>query len=98
MGSATLNTSQQVGGSIGTALLNTLAAGAATAYLAGRTATPANLQAAALHSYTTAFAYSALIFVVAAVVAGLVLPKGNMRALSAPPPDATRAEPAPIPG
>ena len=25
----------------------------------------------------------------AAVVAGLVLPKGNMRALSAPPPDAT---------
>src|SRR2546429_9355431 len=74
VGSATLNTSQQVGGSIGTALLNTLAAGAATAYLAGRTATPANLQAAALHSYTTAFAYSALIFVVAAVVAGDLLP------------------------
>jgi hypothetical protein len=98
VGSATLNTSQQVGGSIGTALLNTLAAGAATAYLAGRTATPANVEAAALHSYTTAFAYSALIFVVAAAVAGLVLPKGNMRALSAPPPDATPAEPAPIPG
>jgi len=55
VGSATLNTSQQVGGSIGTALLNTLAAGAVTAYLVGRTATPANLQAAALHSYTTAF-------------------------------------------
>ena len=36
VGSATLNTSQQVGGSIGTALLNTLAAGAATAYLVGR--------------------------------------------------------------
>src|ERR1035441_138408 len=33
VGSATLNTTQQVGGSIGTALLNTLAAGAATAYL-----------------------------------------------------------------
>jgi hypothetical protein len=42
--------------------------------------------------------YSALIFVVAAVAAGLVLPKGNMRALSAPLPDATPAEPAPIPG
>ena len=55
----------------------------------GRAITPANLQAAALHSYTTAFVYSALIFVVAAVVAGLVLPKGNLRALSGPAPDGT---------
>ncbi len=69
VGSATLNTSQQVGGSIGTALLNTLAAGAVTAYLVGRAITPANLQAAALHSYTTAFLCSSLIFVVAAVIA-----------------------------
>ena len=36
VGSATLNTAQQVGGSIGTALLNTVAAGAATSYLVGR--------------------------------------------------------------
>jgi hypothetical protein len=86
VGSATLNTAQQVGGSVGTALLNTLAAGAATAYLVGRATTPATLQAAALHSYTTAFLWSALIFVVAAVVAGLVLPIGNMRALSGPAP------------
>ena len=98
VGSATLNTAQQVGGSIGTALLNTLAAGAVTAYLAGRVITPANLQAAALHSYTTAFVYSALIFVVAAVTAGLVLPRGNMRTLSGPAPAGTTAEPAPIPG
>ena len=77
VGSATLNTSQQVGGSIGTALLNTLAAGAATAYLVGRATTPANLQAAALHSYTTAFLYSALIFVVAAAVAGTGAPQGQ---------------------
>jgi hypothetical protein len=42
--------------------------------------------------------YSALIFVVAAVVAGLVLPIGNMRALSGPAPDSTAAERAPIPG
>jgi sugar phosphate permease len=89
VGSATLNTSQQVGGSIGTALLNTLAASAATAYLVGRAITPANLQAAAVHSYTTAFLYSSLIFVVAAVIAGLVLPRGNMRALSRPAPDRT---------
>ncbi len=58
VGSATLNTSQQVGGSIGTALLNTLAAGAATAYLVGKVPTPDNLASAALHSYTTAFLWS----------------------------------------
>jgi hypothetical protein len=81
VGSATLNTAQQVGGSIGTALLNTLAAGAATAYLVGRTATPENLRAAALHSYTTAFGWSAAIFVFGAVVAGLVLKRGNLQEL-----------------
>jgi sugar phosphate permease len=98
VGSATLNTAQQVGGSIGTALLNTLAAGAATAYLAGRAITPVNLQTAALHSYTTAFVCSSLIFVVAAVTAGLVLPRGNLRALSGPAFDGATAEPASIPG
>jgi EmrB/QacA subfamily drug resistance transporter len=82
VGSATLNTAQQVGGSIGTALLNTLAAGAATSYLVGRTLTPANLQSAALHSYTTAFLWSASIFVAGAVVAGLVLQRGGLTALA----------------
>jgi sugar phosphate permease len=82
VGSATLNTAQQVGGSIGTALLNTLAAGAATSYLVGRALTPANLQSAALHSYTTAFLWSASIFVAGAVVAGLVLQRGGLTALA----------------
>jgi hypothetical protein len=67
-----------VGGSIGTALLNTLAAGAATAYLVGRALSPANLREAALHSYTTAFLWSSLIFVMGAVIAGLVLKRGNL--------------------
>jgi EmrB/QacA subfamily drug resistance transporter len=82
VGSATLNTAQQVGGSIGTALLNTLAASAATSYLVGRAPTPANVQAALLHSYTTAFLWSASIFVAGAVVAGLVLKRGGLRALT----------------
>ena len=84
VGSATLNTSQQVGGSIGTALLNTLAAGAATAYLVGRMPTPLNLRAAALHSYTTAFLWSSGFFVVGAILAGLVFAKGNLRQLAGP--------------
>ena len=83
VGSATLNTAQQVGGSIGTALLNTLAASAATSYLVGRALTPANLRAALLHSYTTAFLWSSLIFVIGAVVAGLVLQRGNLKKLAA---------------
>jgi EmrB/QacA subfamily drug resistance transporter len=85
VGSAALNTSQQVGGSIGTALLNTLAAGAVTAYLVGKAATPANLKAAALHSYTTAFLWSSLVFVVGAVVAALVLRWGNLGVLARAP-------------
>jgi EmrB/QacA subfamily drug resistance transporter len=82
VGSATLNTAQQIGGSIGTSLLNTLAAGAATSYLVGRTVTPATIQAALLHSYTTAFLWSSLIFVAGAVVAGLVLQRGGLTSLA----------------
>jgi EmrB/QacA subfamily drug resistance transporter len=82
VGSATLNTAQQVGGSIGTSLLNTVAAGAATSYLVGRALTPANFQAALLHSYTTAFLWSSLIFVAGAVIAGLVLERGGLAGLA----------------
>jgi EmrB/QacA subfamily drug resistance transporter len=86
VGSAALNTAQQVGGSIGTSLLNTLAAGAASSYLVGRALTPSNLQAALVHSYTTAFLWSSLIFVAGAVIAGLVLQPGNLAALASEPP------------
>ena len=82
VGSAALNTTQQVGGSIGTSLLNTLAAGAAATYLVGRVADPATLKAAALHSYTTAFLYSSGIFVAGAVIAGLVLRRGTLQQLA----------------
>jgi hypothetical protein len=85
VGSATLNTAQQVGGSIGTSLLNTLAASAATSYLVGRAMTPANLQAALLHSYTTAFLWSSLIFVAGAIVAGLILQPGGLTSLASEP-------------
>lgn len=66
--SAMVSTSQQVGGAIGTALLNTLAATAATGYLldhSGRT--PDVLAQAALHSYSTAYTASAVIFLLGAV-------------------------------
>jgi EmrB/QacA subfamily drug resistance transporter len=100
VGSATLNTAQQVGGSIGTSLLNTVAAGAATSYLVGRAVTRANFQAALLHSYTTAFLWSALIFVAGAVVAGWVLRRGGLSELTSgsPAPEVHRdvAKQAPV--
>jgi hypothetical protein len=83
VGSATLNTAQQVGGSVGTALLNTLAADAAVSFLAGKAVTPALIQEAVLRSYTTAFLWSASIFVAAAIVAALVLKNGRLSELSA---------------
>lgn len=61
--SAMVSTSQQVGGAIGTALLNTLAATAATTFVAAHSpATEAVLADAALHSYATAYTASAVIF------------------------------------
>jgi len=74
--SASVNTSQQVGGSIGTALLNTLAASAATSYLVGRAPTPLTLELASVHSYTSAFGYSAIIFLGGALLTALLLPSG----------------------
>jgi EmrB/QacA subfamily drug resistance transporter len=75
--SATVNTSQQVGGSIGTALLNTLATSAATAYLVGKQATSANQAQAQLHSYSTAYWWSAGFFLFGMVVCGLIYPAGK---------------------
>jgi EmrB/QacA subfamily drug resistance transporter len=77
--SAMVNTMQQVGGSIGTALLNTLAASAATSYLAGRKATPAALAQAQLHSYSTAYWWSAGLFAVGALLALLLYRPGRAK-------------------
>ncbi|WP_252437089.1 MFS transporter [Pseudonocardia humida] len=71
--SALVNTAQQVGGSIGTAVLNTLAATAATAYLASHVpATDAVLAQAAVHSYATAYWWGAGFFAVGGVLAALL--------------------------
>ncbi|MFE5294227.1 MFS transporter [Isoptericola sp. NPDC056618] len=68
--SAMVSTSQQVGGAIGTAVLNTLAATAATSWAAGHLpATPAVVAQAAVHSYDVAFTWSAGIFLVGALLA-----------------------------
>ena len=89
--SALVNTSQQVGGSIGTALLNTLAATAAANYLADHVPPSATVAAeAAVHSYSVAYRWDAGIFAFGAVLAALLFKR---RAKTQQP--ATDAAPAP---
>ena len=69
---AMVNTSQQVGGSIGTALLNTLVASAATSYLTAHApVTPAIAAAAAVQSYTTAYWWCVAFFGFGAILAAV---------------------------
>jgi EmrB/QacA subfamily drug resistance transporter len=75
--SAAVNTMQQVGGSIGTALLNTLAATAATSYLTSHKPGKAALAQAQLHSYSTAYWWSAALFAVGTVLAVLMFRSGR---------------------
>jgi len=80
--SAMVNTSQQVGGSVGTSLLNTLGASAATSYaLAHRSAVTSltSLQAqATVHGYHVVFTWAAVIMAAGAVIAGLLLRRGSI--------------------
>lgn len=80
--SAMVNTMQQVGGSIGTALLSTLAASAVTSQIAevGGQPTPGILAAAAVHGYTTAFWWAAGIFAVGGLVCGALLTRRSIEA------------------
>ena len=70
--SAMVNTSQQVGGSIGTALLSTLAVSATTDYIVSN----GPGAQAAVEGYVTAFWWAAAIFAVGAVVTGALLRSG----------------------
>ena len=87
--SATINTGQQLGGSIGTSLLNTIFASTVTTYVASHLspATVVNgkpsleLQGLAqIHGYTTAFWWSAAILTVGAIVALVMFRNGPLAA------------------
>jgi EmrB/QacA subfamily drug resistance transporter len=72
--SAMVNTMQQVGGSVGTALLSTLAAGATTRYVTAHATATGVAALGAIHGYDLAFECSAGIFLAGAIVCGLLLP------------------------
>jgi hypothetical protein len=74
--SALVNTGQQIGGSIGTALLSTLAASAASSFASGARPSAELVQQAAVHGYTTAFLWSAAIFAIGGLVSWALLSRG----------------------
>ena len=96
--SATLNTGQQIGGSIGTTLLNTIFATVVAHYLTSHLS-PATLEhghpapsligMSLIHGYTTAFWVAAAIFGAGAVICGTLFRFGPLRASAA-----AAAEPA----
>ncbi|MBJ6639224.1 DHA2 family efflux MFS transporter permease subunit [Streptomyces sp. DHE7-1] len=75
--SATVNTSQQVGGSIGTALLNTIATTSSAAYITAHLRGPATkaavVPAGVVHGYTVAIWWAAGVMLLAGLVAGLMV-------------------------
>ena len=76
VGSALVNTAQQIGGSIGTAVFSTLASSATVSYLHSHG--PAAAHQAALEGYLTVFAIAAGVFAVGAVLSALLLRSGPM--------------------
>ena len=87
--SATLNTGQQIGGSIGTSLLNTIFASAVARYLTSHLSpatlvhghpAPSLTEMSLIHGYTTGFWVAAAIFAVGAVICGTLFRRGPLRA------------------
>jgi len=75
--SAVLNTAQQIGASLGTALLNTLFAGAVTAYLADNAQSVQEAKRLAplalIHGYHVSFFWGGVLFAVALLFAALLI-------------------------
>ncbi|GLY30812.1 MFS transporter [Kineosporia sp. NBRC 101731] len=77
--SAAVNTFQQIGGSIGTAVFSAVAASAANEYLVGKNPADAAVVAGSyLESYTTAFLWAAFVFAAGAVISGVLLRHGAL--------------------
>jgi len=71
--SALVNATQQVGGSLGTALLNTVAASATASYVAAHHPGVTFTALGNVHGYTTGFTVSAVVLLIAAVAAATLI-------------------------
>lgn len=89
--SASVNTGQQLGGAIGTSLLNTIAASATTSYIASHMVFHGQPTKAAVdlvkaqglvHGYTTVFWWCMGIFIAGAVVIGALMRSGPLQGVA----------------
>jgi EmrB/QacA subfamily drug resistance transporter len=95
--SACISTGQQLGGAIGTALLNTIAASATATYLASHLhgqPSPQLAHLAEIHSYTTVFWWCVGIFALGAVICGTLLRRGPLPPPPPPPANAPAQDPS----
>ncbi len=79
MAAALVNSSSQIGGSLGAALLNTIAASAAAGYLA-RHAPRVSPQAATVHGDVAALTFLIVLFAAGAAITALLCPRRPRRA------------------
>jgi hypothetical protein len=75
--SALVNSTQQTGGSMGAALINTIATTATASYLAVHGTSQAAQAAGAVHGYTSAFTFSAAVLGVAALASFALVRRGR---------------------
>ncbi len=75
--SALVNSTQQTGGTMGAALINTIATTATASYLATHERSTVSVAAGAIHGYTTAFTFSACVMGAAAVATFLLIRRGR---------------------
>ncbi|MFD7508318.1 MFS transporter [Streptomyces sp. NPDC059853] len=101
--SAMVNTSQQVGGAVGTALLNTIAASATTSYIAARTQLGMGDQAQGLlalegqvHGFTRGIWWAFGILLLSAAIAGVLINGKGPAAHKAPAAGEEEDRPVPV--
>jgi len=85
---AVVNTAQQIGGSVGTAMLSTIFAGALAGYLASHPGAARSSADAAVHAYAVGFTAGAAIFATGLVIALFLLPSRRAVRARAAAPDA----------
>jgi EmrB/QacA subfamily drug resistance transporter len=78
VGSAMVNTSQQIGGAVGTAMLSTVFTSALARYMGSHPHGPLPQSAAAIHGYTVAFGVACGLFLVGAVATAALLRSGRL--------------------
>jgi EmrB/QacA subfamily drug resistance transporter len=81
---ALVSTMQQVGGSIGTAVMSTIAASVTTSYATAHTPVPGSDAVAVTHGYAAVFLGSALVFAAGGILAAMLFPsKARLAAMRA---------------